>query len=96
MSRDPRAAAFDASPFWLHRIHLYDALELGRCVRAGMDPSGREILERTHDDDAPIVCWTVYGHLKSGGAEAFEDFATEAAAGAFYDQLRALFPHLRG
>lgn len=38
--------------------------------------------------------WTVYGHYRSGGVNAFEDFHTEADAIAFHDRLIAAYPHL--
>jgi hypothetical protein len=40
--------------------------------------------------------WTVYGHYRTGGVDAFEDFATEAEAVAFHDRLIATYPHLAG
>jgi len=36
----------------------------------------------------------VYGHYRTGGVNAFEDFPTEAEAIAFRDRLIAAYPHL--
>jgi hypothetical protein len=37
----------------------------------------------------------VYGHLKTGGVDCIEDFATEAEARAFAEQLLTIYPHLK-
>ena len=39
--------------------------------------------------------WSVYGHVKEGGIECFEDFPTYAEAQAFAAQLLQAYPHLR-
>ena len=94
MTRDPVAAAFEVSPHWLHRIHAFDALEIAPCVVVGIGVDGREILERSYEREAFPACWTVYGHLTTGGVEWFADFPSVVAAEAFTRQLRDLYPHL--
>jgi hypothetical protein len=42
------------------------------------------------------IFWTVFAHYRTGGVDAFEDFATEAEAVAFRDRLIAIDPHLAG
>jgi hypothetical protein len=53
-----------------------------------------QIVEQCEPDQAHF--WCVFGHLRTGGVDAFEDFATEAEAIAFLDRLIAAYPHLAG
>ena len=74
------------------RIGDFDALEIHPCIVIGKDSLNKEIVEQCEPEDAHF--WTVYGHLRTGGVDAFEDFATEAEAVAFRDRLIADYPHL--
>ena len=70
----------------------FDALEIHPCMVVGHDSMGGQIVEQCEPKDAQF--WTVYGHFRTGGVDAFEDFATEAEAIAFHDRLVAIYPHL--
>jgi hypothetical protein len=93
----PLELANALTPEWMRHIREFDALEIAPCVVIGNDSLGNELVERC--DDAPqeeIAFWTVYGHYRTGGVNAFEDFATEAEAVAFHEQLIHAYPHLAG
>jgi hypothetical protein len=78
---------------WLLRIWEFDALEIHPCAVIGYDSAGKEIVETCAPKEADF--WTVYGHNRTGGVDAFEDFATVAEAGNFHDRLVEVYPHLR-
>ena len=72
---------FTESATWLE----FDAFEVHGCSRIGKkgwpqprydDPG---FLEPTTGDDIP-VCWSVFGHLKTGGLQDLLDFSTEEEA----------------
>jgi hypothetical protein len=53
---------------------------------------GRKILhERCEPSEADY--WTVFGHLRRGGVEDFQDFRTQAQAEKYHDRLLMLYPH---
>ena len=80
------------TPRWMQTIHDFDALEIHPCMVIGHDSMDNEIVEQCDPDAAHF--WTVYGHLRTGGVDAFEDFATEAEAVAFHNRLISVYPHL--
>src|SRR5580704_12872697 len=96
MSKDisPIDAANALTPDWMRNIRSFDALEIHPCAVVGHDSMGGEIVEPCEPDDAHF--WTVYGHYRSGGVDAFEDFKTEAEAVAFHDRLIAVYAHFAG
>src|SRR5258708_2579786 len=98
MSKDisPIDAANAITPDWMRNIRDFDALEIAPCRIVGNDSLGNEIVEPCDDTPEQAAFWTVYGHFRTGGVDAFEDFATEAEALAFHDRLIALYPHLAG
>jgi hypothetical protein len=88
----PIEAAKAITPHWMLSIWDFDALEIHPCAVIDRDCDGTETVEQCEPQDAHF--WTVYGHLRSGGVDAFEDFPTEAEAIAFHDRLIAVYPHL--
>jgi hypothetical protein len=88
----PIDAANAITPDWMRNIHDFDALEIQPCAVVGHDSMDTEIVEPCEPEDASF--WTVYGHYRSGGVNAFQDFPTEAEARAFHDRLVSVFPHL--
>ncbi len=80
------------TPAWMPNIRDFDALEIQPCAVIGHCEDGTEIVEPCGLETAHF--WTVYGHLRTGGVEAFEDFPTEAEALAFHDLLISAYPHL--
>jgi hypothetical protein len=82
------------TPRWMRNIRDFDALEIAPCRIVGHDSLCNEIVEPCDDTPEEGAFWTVYGHLRTGGVDAFEDFATEAEAVAFHDQLIGIYPHL--
>jgi hypothetical protein len=61
---------------WMLNIQDYDALEIHPCTVVGNDSIGNDIVEQCEPEDAQF--WTVFGHLRTGGSDEFQDFATEA------------------
>lgn len=96
MSKDisPIDAAETLTPDWMLDIQSFDALEIHPCALVAIDGDGTEIVEQCEPEQAHF--WTVYGHYRAGGVDAFEDFATEAEAVAFHDGLLVAHPHLSG
>jgi hypothetical protein len=90
----PIDAAKALTPDWMQNIHSFDALEIHPCAVVGHDSMGGDIVEQCEPEDAHF--WTVFGHYRSGGVDDFRDFASEAEATAFHDQLIAIYPHLAG
>lgn len=84
------------TPWWMMRIREFDALEIAPCRVVGNDSLGNEIVEPCDDAPEEAAFWTVYGHYRTGGVDAFEDFPTEAEATAFHDHLTRVYPHLAG
>jgi hypothetical protein len=82
------------TPRWMQNIRDFDALEIHPCAVIGNDSLDNPIVEQCEPEDARF--WSFFGHLRTGGMEDFEDFATEAEAIAFRDQLIATYPHLAG
>ena len=80
------------TPHWMRKIWEFDALEIQPCAIVGHGGMQEEIVEPCAREDAHF--WTVYGHYRTGGVDAFEDFATEAEAQAFHDELISIYPHL--
>jgi len=89
----PIDAANALTPNWMRSIKEFDALEIHPCAVVGCDSSATEFVEQCEPEQAHF--WTVYGHYRSGGLDAFEDFSTEAEAVTFFDRLLDMFPHLR-
>ena len=92
----PIDAAKAVTPTWMWRIREFDALEIAPCRVVGRDGLGNEIVEPCDGAPEEAAFWTVYGHLRTGGVDAIEDFPTEAEAVLFHDQLIAAYPHLAG
>ena len=88
----PIDAATGLTPEWMREIRQYDALEIHPCRIVGRD-GATEFVEQC-DNPADADFWTVYGHCKEGGVNAFEDFPAKAEAIAFRDRLIAAWPHL--
>ena len=88
----PIAAAQALTPWWVMRMKDFDGLEIGPCSVIGHDGKGEAIVELCEPRAASF--WTVYGHYRTGGLDAFEDFATEEAAQCFHDRLIKTYPHL--
>jgi hypothetical protein len=82
------------TPRWMLNIRDFDALEIHPCAVIGNDSMDNPIVEQCDRKDAQF--WCVFGHLRTGGVDGFEDFATEAEAVAFHDRLIAVYPHLAG
>jgi len=77
---------------WMQNIQDFDALEIHPCIVIGNDNLDNKIAEQCEPKDAHF--WCVFGHLRTGGLEDFEDFATEAEAVAFHDRVIAAYPYL--
>jgi hypothetical protein len=94
MTKKQTASPVDAAkiPRWMQNIRDFDALEIHPCVGVGTDSLDNLIVEQCEPEDAHF--WSVFGHLRTGGTDDFEDFATEAEAIAFHDRLLAAYPHL--
>jgi len=90
----PIDAANALTPDWMRNIRDFDGLEIAPCRVVGNDSLGNDIVEPCDDAPEEAAFWTVYGHYRTGGVDAFEDFATEAEAVAFHDRLIAAWPHL--
>ena len=90
----PLDLAKAVTPRWMQNIRDFDGLEIQPCFVVARDAEGMEIVEPCEPEDAHF--WTVYGHFRTGGVDAFEDFATEAEASAFHDRLISIYPHLAG
>lgn len=94
------AQAMAATPFWMRDILLYDGLEVhpvrdvGKEMRAydGISPEETRF-EPCKAEEAEL--WSVFGHLKTGGLECFEDYATELEAQRFVVTLKRIYSHLR-
>jgi hypothetical protein len=88
------ASPLDAAktPRWMQNIRDFDALEIHPCMVVGTDSLDNRIVEQCDPEDAHF--WSVFGHLRTGGTDDFEDFSTEAEATAFHDRLIAAYPHL--
>ena len=82
------------TPDWMLNIQSFDALEIHPCAVVAIDGDGTEVVEQCEPECAHF--WTVYGHYRAGGVDAFEDFANEAEAVAFHDRLISIYPHLAG
>jgi len=73
---------FTVSATWLS----FDAFEVHGCSRINKRTGRAEpryddpgVLEPTTGDDIP-VCWSVFGHLRTGGLDDLMDFSTEEEA----------------
>jgi hypothetical protein len=82
------------TPHWMRNVRDFDGLEIQPCAVIARGEDGTEIVEPCKPEEAAF--WTVYGHFRTGGVDAFEDFATEAEALAFHDRLIGAYPHLAG
>ena len=78
-------------PFWMLKIHDYDGLEIHPCHEQEED-DGSTHIEQCEAEEAQF--WSVYGHLKTGGIECFEDHPTEKEARKAAEQILAAYPHL--
>ena len=81
-----------AAPDWMRFVQDCDALEIHPCAIVGRDGVDGDIVEPCEPESADF--WTVFGHLRTGGLETFQDFPTEEEATAFHDRLLAAYPHL--
>ena len=90
---NPITAAFAATPHWMLDIRSYDGLEIQPCHIVGRADDGNEIVEPCEPEEAEF--WTVYGHSREGGVNAFEDFPNAEKARAFAERLLACYPHLQ-
>jgi hypothetical protein len=88
----PIEAANALTPHWMRTIKDFDALEIHPCAIIGRDSNGIEYVEVYEPEQEDF--WTVYGHFRARGVNAFEDFPTEPEATAFRDRLIAAYPHL--
>jgi hypothetical protein len=88
----PLGAAHALTPRWMRNIQDFDALEVHPCWVIGNDRMDNPIMEQCEPGNAHF--WCVFGHLRTGGLDDFEDFATEAEAIAFHDRLITAYPHL--
>ncbi len=88
----PIDAAKAFTPRWMQNIKGFDALEIHPCVVIGNDNMVNPIVEQCEPEDAHF--WCVFGHLRTGGLDDFEDFATEAEAITFHERVIAAYPHL--
>ena len=79
------------TPSWMKNIHFFDGLEV-HPVREYHE-NGYSWCEQCEPEEAEF--WSVYGHLKEGEVDCFEDFETEAEADAFAEKLLTAWPHLR-
>lgn len=66
---------------------LYDAYEVHPCAVVGTAADGRQVVEVCEPNDPNLTCWTVYGHLKSGGVEGLSDHATQSEADREHQRL---------
>jgi hypothetical protein len=94
ISNSPIDIANALTPDWMQRIKEFDGIEIEPCRVVGHDSLGNDIVEPCDDAPEEAFFWTVYGHLRTGGVNAFEDFATEAEAVAFHNRLISAYPHL--
>ncbi|MGO9269568.1 MAG: hypothetical protein ACLQOO_04820 [Terriglobia bacterium] len=53
----------------MQNIQNFDTLEIQSCAVIGHDGTGGEIVEPCGPADAAF--WTVYGHFRTGGIDAF-------------------------
>ena len=85
-------------PAWRTRVHLFDGLEISPCMTVRGESWG-PCIEVCDPADAEF--WSVYGHYNPelcdgfGGVDCLEDFATQAEALAFGEELYRSYPHLR-
>lgn len=70
----------------------FDGLELSPVQEMLLD-NGQSACERCEANEADF--WSVYGHLRLGGAECLADFNTVSEAEAFAQSLLRAHPHLR-
>ncbi len=82
---DPITAAFAVTPDWMLDIRAYDGLEIQPCHTVGF--CRRRQGDRRTVEPEQAQFWTVYGHCREGGVNAFEDFPDPAAARAFAGRL---------
>ena len=78
---DPITAAFAATPHWMLNIRAFDGLEIQPCQIIERDSQGKETVEPCEPEEADF--WTVYGHYRTGGVDAFEDFPTPGSGASF-------------
>jgi hypothetical protein len=90
----PIDAANALTPRWMRNIRDFDTIEIHACKVIGNDSMDKPIIEQCKPEEAHF--WCVFGHLRTGGLDDFEDFPTEVEAIAFHDQLIAAYPHLAG
>ena len=104
MTHDPIAKAIAANRWWVDLMDYFDALEIHPIrdtswndAEQGPRPFDSEDNETWCEPCAPEEAhfWSIYGHLRTGGVDYFEDFATEAEARALAQRLLSLYPHLR-
>lgn len=92
-------------PYWRKRIMYCDGLEIQPIRDASWDDAKqgpRPFLASGENESNCEPCapaeahfWSVYGHLKGGGIDCFEDFATQAEASAFAAKLYRAYLHLK-
>jgi len=71
------------------KITDFNTLEVSgiKIFRQGRDT----IHERCKPNEANY--WTVFGHLRRGGVDDFQDFRTQAQAEKYHDRLLKRYPH---
>lgn len=93
MTQCPISAAKAATPWWMMEILDYNGLEV-HPVHEEVDPETDDsTCESCQAPEAHF--WAVYGHLKTGGINCFEDFPTREKAYAFAEKLLKVYSHLR-
>ena len=90
---NPIDAAHSNTPNWMPEMRDYDGLEIWPCAIVGTTTDGRDIVEPC--DPGEEEFWTVYGHRRGGGIDAFEDFGQHDLALAFASRLLETYVHLR-
>lgn len=80
-------------PTWEKQIPEFDGLEIKPCREELFeDEPDKNYVEPCEPHEAHF--WTVYGHFKTGGCNALEDFETKAKAEEFAAKLLNDYPHL--
>ncbi len=75
------------------KINQFDGVEIMPCHEETFeDEPEKNYIEPCEPDEAQF--WTVYGHFKTGGCNAFQDFITKDLAEKFAQLLLKTYPHL--
>ena len=90
---DGKPEAGGATPWWLGMVHHCDGLEASPIVEY-VDGDGMKFCEPIDDPEGAFF-WSLFGHLREGGVECFEDFSSEPEALEFARKLYQEYPNLR-